>query len=160
MNQAEAELMIGEAVIAGALLPVTDMQDLADKAGVWSDFCRDVPYGFAREAVRNFQTGNNRFLTPNRLVNLWHDRARGQAHNTKTEYDCAWYRNCSCPHTDCINGQMREPEDKVTTVDAGRKGTVDRITVGVRWCPRCWLARNIVREKAGKELREYGDMRP
>lgn len=153
--------MIGEAVIAGVLLPTTDQQDLDDKAGVWADFCGDVPYEFARGVVRAFPTGHNRFLTPNRLSNEWHDQQRSnRGPVTFDEAACAWARHCRCDHLACFHGQMREAEDKVTLYDAGRAGTKERITTGVRWCSRCWDARNIAREKAGKEARDYGDMQP
>jgi len=160
MNQQEAELLIAEAVIAGAVLPTVSAQDLADKAGVWSDFCDDVPYEFARQIVRKFETGHNHFLTPNRLSNEWADaRRKSGGEGTYPEAACAWARVCRCPHTECFHGQMRESEEK-TTIIATPKGEIRRYTSGVRWCPTCWDARNVIRMDANKERRDYGDMTP
>lgn len=103
----------------------------------------------------------NRPITPIAIKSRWdaHMRAtRGSQAVDFPEAACAWAQHCNCTHTDCFHGQMREPEDKITKIDTVRKGVVERHTTGVRWCPRCWEARNIVREKNGKERRDYGDM--
>ena len=158
MNQAEAELLIAEAVIAGAVLPTASAQDLADKAGVWADFCDDVPYEFARQVVRGWPTGNNHFLTPNRLSNEWRDHRRASATGgTFPEGACAWARVCRCDHDACFHGQLRGPEDKTTVIETP-KGEIHRYTTAVRWCPTCWEARNVIRNEQGMESRAYGDM--
>ena len=154
--------LIGHCQRIGILARLTDQREAVEQVHSWA---RVIPPEctllFAVAVADTWE--ENRPITPIAIKSRWDDHVKAQrASMPQPTYDeaaCAWARVCHCQHTECYHGQMREAEDKETVIDTP-KGPVRRYTTGVRWCPRCWDARNTIRVEHGKEPREYGDMRP
>ena len=133
-----------------------------DQIAAWGQILADVPASFALQKASQWEPNAvQRYFQPTSIAFAWTMRRQNEARETVTydEAACAWARLCTCPHTECYHGQMREAEDKTTIVET-RHGITERYTAAIRWCPRCWDARNLMRTEASKDARDYGDMRP
>lgn len=133
-----------------------------DQIAAWSQILEDVPTSFGLQRVNQWEPNAvQRYFQPTSVAFAWRMRREAEVRESVTydEAACAWARLCTCPHVDCYHGQMREAGDKTTIIET-RSGVTNRYTTGVRWCPRCWDARNLKRVEEGKDARDYADVRP
>jgi hypothetical protein len=159
VNVDEAKVFVSEAATLDLAISPTDVGHLDEIARGWAEVCKDVPYAFAHQVLITWTSVYH--IRASQVRGLWEQQQKTAARNTYSETACAWERVCRCTHTECVHGQMAgDLALEKITVQGDRGQTRDRETLVVKWCPRCWEARNIIRSDQGKEPRTLGDLTP